>query len=133
MWKEFKQFALRGNVMDLAVGVIIGAAFGKIVASLVTDVITPVIGLLLGGINFSGLRVKIGGSESAPSYLTYGQFMQAMVDFVIIALVIFLMIRLMNRLQNPVPVTPTDKECPFCKSKISIQATRCPACTSQLG
>ena len=128
MLKEFRDFAMRGNVVDLAVGVIIGGAFGKIIGSLVNDVLMPLIGLLLGGINFSGLSATVGDAV-----ITYGAFIQAIVDFVIIAFVIFLIIRTMNRMQKPAPAAdPTTKECPHCFTTISIQAKRCPNCTSQL-
>jgi large conductance mechanosensitive channel len=131
MLKEFKDFAMRGNVMDLAVAVIIGGAFGKIIASLVNDVLMPLIGLILGGLNFSELAFTVGGAV-----IMYGAFIQAIVDFVIVALVIFMLVRTMNRLKKeepaPAPVEPTTKECPYCASTISIKATRCPNCTSQL-
>lgn len=103
MLKDFKTFIMRGNVMDLAVGVIIGAAFGKIVSSLVNDIIMPVIGLISGGVNLSGLKVRIGGTEAVPVNLTYGNFIQAAIDFLIIAAVIFIMVRAMNKFQKPVP------------------------------
>ncbi len=130
MWKEFKAFVMRGNVMDLAVAVIIGGAFGKIVASLVNDIIMPLIGLLLGGISFSSLSITVG--EAA---INYGLFIQAIVDFLIIALVIFLLIKGLNSLKKkpePVEAEPTTKECPYCFTAIPIKATRCPHCTSQL-
>lgn len=131
MLKEFKEFALRGNVIDLAIGVIIGGAFGKIVASLVGDILMPLIGLIIGGINFSGLAFTVGDAT-----IKYGAFLQAVVDFLIIAFVIFLMIRSINRLQKPAPAAapaePTTRECPYCFTTISIKATRCPNCTSQL-
>jgi large conductance mechanosensitive channel len=128
MLKEFRDFALRGNVIDLAVGVIIGGAFGKIVASLVNDVLFPLIGLLLGGVNFSELSFTV---EDA--VVKYGAFLQSIVDFLIIAFVIFLMIRAMNRLQKPaLAAEPTTKECPHCFTTIPIKAHRCPHCTSQL-
>jgi large conductance mechanosensitive channel len=126
MLKEFRDFVMRGNVMELAVGVIIGGAFGKIVASLVNDVLFPLIGLVLGGINFSELSAKVGEAE-----VKYGAFIQSIVDFVIIAFVIFLIIRAMNKLQKPAPAAePTTKECPHCFTTISIKAHRCPNCTS---
>lgn len=129
MLKEFKDFALRGNVMDLAIAVIIGGAFGKIIASLVTDVLMPLIGLLLGGISFANLSVPVGDD----AVVAYGLFIQAVVDFVIVAFVIFLLIQTMNRLKKPAPAAdPTTKECPYCFSTISIKAKRCPNCTSQL-
>ena len=128
MLKEFRDFAMRGNVVDLAVGVIIGGAFGKIVASLVTDILFPLIGLVLGGVNFSELAFTV---EDA--VVKYGAFIQSIIDFVIIAFVIFLIIRAMNRMQKPAPAAePTTKECPHCFSTISIKAKRCPNCTSQL-
>lgn len=128
MLKEFKDFALRGNVMDLAIAVIIGGAFGKIIASLVNDVLMPLIGLLLGGISFANLSVTVGEAVVA-----YGLFIQAIVDFVIVAFVIFLLVRAMNRMKKPEPAAePTTRECPYCFSAISIKAKRCPHCTSQL-
>lgn len=128
MLKEFKDFALRGNVMDLAIAVIIGGAFGKIIASLVNDVLMPLIGLLLGGISFANLSVSVGDAVVA-----YGLFIQAIVDFVIVAFVIFLLVRAMNRMKKPAPTAePTTKECPHCFTTISIKAKRCPNCTSQL-
>lgn len=128
MLKEFKDFALRGNVMDLAIAVIIGGAFGKIIASLVNDVLMPLIGLLLGGISFASLSVSVGDAVVA-----YGLFIQAIVDFVIVAFVIFQLVRAMNRMKKPAPAAdPTTKECPYCFSTISIKAKRCPNCTSQL-
>lgn len=98
---------MRGNVMDLAVGVIIGAAFGKIVSSLVTDIITPFISLITGGVDFTGLSVKIAGTEAKPVMLTYGKFIQATIDFIIISLVIFLMIKVISKMQKPTPSAPT--------------------------
>lgn len=130
MWKEFKAFVMRGNVMDLAVAVIIGGAFGKIVASLVNDIIMPLIGLLLGGVSFSSLSITVG--EAA---INYGLFIQAIVDFLIVALVIFLLVKGLNSLKKkpePVAAEPTTKECPHCFTTIPIKATRCPHCTSQL-
>ncbi len=144
MWKEFKAFILRGNVMDLAVAVIIGGAFGKIISSLVNDIIMPPIGLLLKGVNFSDLFISLNGqvyatladaqAAGAP-VLTYGNFIKNVVDFLIIALVIFLMIKGMNNMKKkpePVAAEPTTKECPFCFTTIPIKATRCPHCTSEL-
>ena len=128
MLKEFRDFAMRGNVIDLAVGVIIGGAFGKIVASLVTDVLFPLIGLLLVGINLAEKAVTVGSAV-----VKWGTFAQTIIDFTIIAFVIFLIVRTMNRLQKPAPAAePTTKECPYCFSTISIKARRCPNCTSQL-
>ena len=127
MLKEFKEFAIRGNVMDLAVAVIIGSAFGKIVTSLVDHILTPLLGLVMGGIDFSGLNTQIGGAV-----IEWGLFIQAIIDFVIIAFVIFLLVRAMNRLKKEEPVTPTTKECPHCFTTIPLKAARCPNCTSQL-
>jgi large conductance mechanosensitive channel len=126
--KEFKDFAMRGNVMDLAVGVIIGGAFGKIVTSLVNDVIMPVVGLFVGGIDFSGLHFAVGQAA-----INYGAFIQNIVDFLIIAIVIFLVVRSINRIRKPAPAAgPDSKDCPFCFTAIPIKATRCPNCTSDL-
>ena len=128
MLKEFRDFAMRGNVVDLAVGVIIGGAFGKIVASLVGDLIMPLVGSLLGGVDFTGLSANINGVD-----LNYGLFIQNIVDFLIIAFVIFLIVRAMNRTKKPTPAAePTTKQCPYCDTPISIKAKRCPNCTSQL-
>ena len=142
MLKEFRDFIARGNVVDLAVGVIIGGAFGKIVSSLVTDVIMPPIGLLLNGMDFSNLFVSLNGhayatladaqKAGAPT-LNYGNFFNNTIDFLIVALVIFLIIRGINRLQKPAPaLAATTKECPYCFSVIPLKATRCPQCTSEL-
>jgi large conductance mechanosensitive channel len=128
--KEFKEFIMRGNVMDLAVGVIIGGAFGKIIASLVNDILMPLIGLLIGGINFSALAFTVGNAQ-----VTYGNFINNVIDFLIIALVIFLMVKGVNSLTKkpaPAPADPTTKECPHCFTVIPIKATRCPHCTSEL-
>ena len=132
MFKDFKSFIMRGNVMDLAVGVIIGGAFSKIVTSFVNDLITPFISALIGGISFSGLKTKIGGTEAAPIYLTYGQFLQAVIDFLLIAVVIFVMVKAINSLHEKKPVEVTTKDCQYCFSHIPKAATRCPNCTSQL-
>jgi large conductance mechanosensitive channel len=128
MLKEFKDFAMRGNVMDLAIAVIIGGAFGKIIASLVNDILMPLIGLLLGGVNFSELSAQVGDVV-----VTYGLFIQAVVDFLIIAFVIFLLVRTINSMKKqPAPADPTTKECLYCFTTVPIKATRCPHCTSQL-
>ncbi len=132
MLKEFKEFALRGNVVDLAVGVIIGGAFGKIVSSLVGDVIMPLVGLLTGGVNLSGLAFTVGEAT-----VRYGNFLQSVVDFLIIAFSVFLFVRAFNRLRAKptvpaTPIEPTTRECPYCFSTIPIKATRCPHCTSAL-
>ena len=131
MLKEFRDFAMRGNVMDLAIAVIIGGAFGKIIASLVKDVLMPLIGLLLGGLSFAELQYQYNDAVIA-----YGLFIQSIVDFIIIAFVIFMLVRSINNMKKkepaPAPAEPTTKECPHCFTTISIKATRCPNCTSQL-
>jgi large conductance mechanosensitive channel len=132
--KEFKEFMMRGNVMDLAIAVIIGGAFGKIVTSLVSDIVMPLIGLIIGGIDFTGLAFSLGRAK-----VTYGNFINNVIDFVIIALVIFLIIKTVDSLKKKVmPATPAPaaepitKDCPHCFTTISIKATRCPNCTSEL-
>ena len=142
MIKEFKDFIMRGNVIDLAIGVIIGGAFGKIVSSLVTDLLMPPIGMLLGKVDFSNLYLNLSGGsfasladaqQAGAATLNYGLFINNAINFVIVALVIFLIMKQVNRLQKPAPAsTPTTKECPFCLSAIPIKAIRCPHCTSQL-
>jgi large conductance mechanosensitive channel len=128
MLKEFREFAMRGNVLDLAVAVIIGGAFGKIITSLVNDVLMPLIGLVLGGVNFSELSFTVG-----EAMIMWGAFVQSIVDFIIVAFVIFMLIRTMNRFKKPEPApAPTTKECPHCFTAIPLKATRCPNCTSQL-
>jgi large conductance mechanosensitive channel len=128
MLKEFRQFIERGNVLDLAVAVIIGGAFAKIISSLVTDILTPLIGLIIGGINISGLSFTINDAV-----ITWGAFVQSIFDFLVIAFVIFLIVRTANKMKKaPAPADPTTKECNFCYSTISIKATRCPNCTSEL-
>lgn len=128
MLKEFREFVMRGNVLDMAVGVIIGGAFGKIVASLVNDILMPLVGLLMGGINFSELSVTVGSAT-----IMWGLFLQTVVDFLIIAFVIFLIVKAANNMKKaPAPADPTTKECPHCFTIISIKASRCPNCTSEL-
>jgi large conductance mechanosensitive channel len=128
MLKEFREFAVRGNVIDLAVAVIIGGAFGKIVTSLVDDIIMPLVGLLIGGIDFKSLAFQVGSAK-----VTYGSFIQNVVDFIIVAFVIFLMVRAINSTKKPAPAAaPTTKECPHCFTTIPLKATRCPNCTSEL-
>jgi large conductance mechanosensitive channel len=145
MFKEFRAFVMRGNVLDLAVGVIIGAAFGKIVTSLVNDILMPPIGFLLGGIDFSNFFISMNGqafgsladaqAAGAPT-LNYGLFINNILDFLIVALAIFLLIRQVNRFQAKAPVAPTaavvTQDCPYCQSVISIKAVRCPYCTSHI-
>jgi large conductance mechanosensitive channel len=123
MLKEFREFAMRGNVVDLAVGVIIGGAFGKIVTSLVDDILMPAIGFFTGGIDLSERTIGV---------VKWGAFVQNIIDFLIIAFVIFLIVRAMNRLKRDEPTTPTTKECPHCFTTIPLKATRCPHCTSEL-
>jgi len=131
MLKEFKAFIMRGNVLDLAVAVILAAAFGKIITSLVNDVIMPVVGLVLGGINFDNLTTTIG-----TVVINWGAFLQATVDFIIVAFIVFLIVKAANNMKKApapaAPAEPTTKECPHCFSTISIKATRCPQCTSEL-
>jgi large conductance mechanosensitive channel len=142
MLKEFKAFAMRGNVLDMAVGIIIGAAFGRIITSLVGDVIMPPIGLLLGKVDFSSLFLNISGTSyptlaaakaAGAATINYGSFLNTVIDFLIVAFVIFLIVRQVNRWSKPAPTAaPTTKECPYCVSSIPIKATRCPNCTSEL-
>lgn len=139
---EFKEFAMRGNVVDMAVGIIIGAAFGKIVTSLVNDVILPPIGLLLGGVDFTNLYITLKGGEfpsltaaqaAGAVTINYGLFINSIINFLIVALAIFVVIKQMNRMKKPAPAAaPSTKECPYCFSSIPIKATRCPNCTSEL-
>jgi large conductance mechanosensitive channel len=142
MFKEFKEFAMRGNVVDMAVGIIIGAAFGKIVSSLVDDVIMPPIGLVLRGVNFSDLYLNLSGKpfetleqavRAGAPVVRYGLFLNNIINFLIVAFALFLVIRQMNRLRGPAPVTaPTTKDCPQCATAIPIAARRCPNCTSDV-
>jgi large conductance mechanosensitive channel len=129
MLKEFRDFVMRGNVLDLAIAVILGAAFGAIITSLVNDILMPLIGILMGGVDFSSLTYTVGNAVVA-----YGKFIQAVINFLIIAFVLFLIIRSFNRFKKkePAPAVPTTKECPHCFTAIPMKATRCPNCTSQL-
>ncbi|MBV6396766.1 MAG: Large-conductance mechanosensitive channel [Anaerolineales bacterium] len=130
MLKEFKDFIMRGNVLDLAVAVVIGAAFGKIIASLVGDVIMPLIGIVMGGVDFTSLQIEVG-----TAVIKYGSFIQTVVDFLIIAFVIFLIVKAANsrkKAEPAAPAAPTTKECPYCFTTIHLDATRCPNCTSEL-
>lgn len=144
MFKEFKAFVLRGNVLDMAVGVIIGASFGKIVTSLVEDILMPPIGLLLGYVDFSSLFISLTGvpfdsiaaakAAGAPT-LNYGLFLNAVLNFFIVALAVYFMVRAVNKLQPPKPVTmvePKTKQCPFCATAIPEPAKKCPHCTADL-
>ena len=150
MVKEFKEFAMRGNVVDMAVGIIIGGAFGTIVKSMVSDVLMPPIGLLLGGVDFSNLFIVLKeGAENGAPYaaltdaqgagavtINYGIFINAVISFLIVAFAVFLLIKGINNLkrkeEEAPPAEPITKECPFCMSSIAIKATRCPNCTSKL-
>lgn len=143
MLKEFKEFAMRGNVLDMAVGIIIGAAFGKIISSFVNDVLMPPIGLLLGKVDFSNLFINLSGTDyqsvaqakdAGAATLNIGLFLNTVIDFVIVAFAIFLLIRQVNRFmkKKEIPAEPTTKECPHCFSTIPIKATRCAYCTSEL-
>ena len=142
MLKEFKEFAMKGNVLDMAIGIIIGAAFGKIITSLVADVIMPPIGLILGKVDFSSLFFSLSGTHydslaaakaAAAPTINYGLFLNNVIDFLIVAFVIFMVIRQVNRWKKPVPVAvPVTKECPYCFTAIPIKAVRCPNCTSEL-
>ena len=146
MFKEFREFIMRGNVLDLAVAVIIGGAFGKIITSLVNDILMPPIGLLLGNVDFTNLFMNLSSGmfnsldearKAGAPVVAYGVFLNAVIDFLIVALVIFMVVRAANRLQRlrerPAPAAPTTKECPHCLSTIPIKATRCAHCTSALG
>ncbi|MDZ7331301.1 MAG: large-conductance mechanosensitive channel protein MscL [candidate division KSB1 bacterium] len=132
MFKEFKEFAMRGNVVDMAVGIIIGAAFGKIVSSFVNDVLMPPIGMLLGGVDFSELMITLKEGVA----IKYGVFINTVLDFIIVAFAIFLVVKGMNKLKRkevpPPPAAPTTKECPECLSIIPIKAVRCAHCGIQL-
>jgi large conductance mechanosensitive channel len=149
MLDEFKKFAMRGNVVDMAVGIIIGGAFGTIVKSLVADVIMPPVGLLLGGVDFSDLFITLKEGANAGPYATlaiaqeagavtisYGVFINAVISFLIVAFAVFLLIRGINNMQakeEEPAADPTEKDCPHCLTSIAIKATRCPNCTSELG
>ena len=131
-FEEFKKFISRGNVMDMAVGIIIGGAFTVIVNSLVNDIVMPIISLLTGGMDFSALCIKLGEGEEAAA-ISYGSFISAIINFLLIAFVLFTIIKAMNKLKKEEPTPePTEKERPYCKSMISIKATKCPHCTSNL-
>jgi len=142
MLKEFKEFAIKGNVLDMAVGIIIGAAFGKIISSFVADVLMPPIGLLLGNVDFANLYINMSGKayeslseakKAGAATLNYGVFLNTVLDFIIVAFAIFLLVKQVNRMRAPAPAgAPTTKDCPFCVSSIPIKATRCPNCTSQV-
>jgi large conductance mechanosensitive channel len=143
MLKEFKEFAMKGNVLDMAIGVIIGAAFGKIVTSFVSDVLMPPLGLLLGRVDFSSLFINLSGTayasladakKAGAATLNYGLFLNTIIDFVIVAFVIFLLVKQVNRMRAPAPAAPAPptKACPLCTSAIPVAAKRCPQCTADL-
>jgi len=130
MFKEFKEFAMRGSVLDMAIGIIIGGAFGTIVSSLVADILMPPIGMLLGRVDFSSLAIHLSDTVA----IGYGKFINSVISFLIIAFSLFLVIRGMNRMKKAeaAPAEPTTKECPFCATAVPIKAVRCPHCTSEL-
>lgn len=142
MLKEFKEFVMRGNVLDMAIGIVIGAAFGKIVSSFVTDILMPPVGLLVGKVDFSGLFVDLSGNNhpsltaakaAGAATINYGVFLNTVLDFLIVAFAIFLLIRQINRMKREpeaAPVAPSTKACPHCLSSIHLDATRCAYCTS---
>jgi len=142
MIKEFKEFVIKGNVLDMAVGIIIGAAFGKVVSSFVTDVLMPPIGLLLGKVDFSNLFISLSGQsfesladakKAGAATLNYGLFLNTTIDFLIVGFAIFIVVKQVNRLKREAPAAaPTTRACPFCVTDIPLKATRCPHCTSAL-
>ncbi len=142
MLKEFKEFAMKGNVVDMAVGIIIGAAFGKIISSMVSDILMPPIGVLLGKVDFSNLFFDLSGQAHASvaaakaagaATINYGLFINTVIDFVIVAFVIFMIVKQMNRLKKEAPpAAPNTKDCAYCLSAIPLKATRCPHCTSEI-
>ncbi len=142
MIKEFKEFVIKGNVLDMAVGIIIGAAFGKVVSSFVTDVLMPPIGLLLGKVDFSNLFISLSGQsfesladakKAGAATLNYGLFLNTAIDFLIVGFAIFIVVKQVNRLKREAPAAaPTTRACPFCLTDIPIKASRCPHCTSAL-
>jgi len=144
MFKEFKEFVMRGNVMDMAIGIVLGGAFGKIVSSFVKDVLMPPLGMLMGNVDFTGLFVDLSGKgyatlaeaqKAGAATINYGLFINTIIDFVIIAFAIFIVVRQINRLkreEEAPAAAPTTKTCPYCFSEVPIKATRCPHCTSEL-
>lgn len=144
MFKEFREFAMRGNVVDLAIGIIIGGAFGKIVSSFVSDVLMPPVGLLIGKVDFSNLFIVLSSRSYATlqeakaagaATINYGIFLSTILDFILVAFAVFLLIKQINRMKREAPAAPpppSTKECPFCFSAISLKATRCPQCTAEL-
>jgi len=143
MLKEFREFALRGSVLDMAIGIIIGAAFGKLVTLFVSEVLMPPVGLIIGKVDFSNLYINLSGREyetlaaakaAGAATINYGLFLNGVIDFIIVAFVVFLMVRYINRLKRPepAPIPPETKECRFCLSAIPVKAVRCPHCTSEI-
>lgn len=144
MWKEFKEFAIKGNAVDLAIGVVIGAAFGAVVTSLVKDIIMPPIGLLTGGLDFSNKFLLLKAAPGGGTFATpieaakagavtwnYGSFITYVISFLIIAFCIFLVVKAMNQMKRPATTEPTSKDCPACAMTIPVKATRCPHCTTE--
>lgn len=142
MFKEFKEFAMKGNVLDMAVGIIIGAAFGKIISSFVSDILMPPLGLLLGKVNFTNLFFTLSGAsfqtldeakKAGAVTMNYGIFINTCIDFLLVAFAVFLLVKQVNRMRKPAPApAATTKDCPFCASAIPLKATRCPLCTSEI-
>ena len=144
MLKEFREFAMRGNVLDMAIGIILGGAFGKIITSLVNDVLMPPIGLLVGRVDFSSLFINLSGAsyrtlaeaqKAGAATIRYGLFLNTVLDFLIVAFVIFLLVRQVNRLKRQPesgPIPPATRDCPYCLSPVAVKATRCAHCTSEL-
>lgn len=142
MWKEFKEFAMRGNMLDLAIGIVIGAAFGAVVNSLVKDIIMPPIGKLLGNVNFSDLFINLtstpypslkAAQDAGAATINYGVFFNTVINFVVVAFALFLIIKAINAMRRPsAPPAPNTKKCPYCLTEVPLAATRCPACTSEL-
>lgn len=141
MIKDFKEFIMRGNVLDMAVGIIIGIAFGTIISSIVNDIIMPPIGLVLGNVDFSSLFVNLSGGDYASlaeakkagaAVIAYGAFINTIINFLLVAIVMFILIRVFNRFRKKQETAPTTKDCPFCFTGIPLKATRCPNCTSEL-
>lgn len=129
MFKEFKEFAMRGSVVDMAVGIVIGLAFAAVVSSLVADVLMPPIGLLIGNVDFSSLVIRLSDSVT----VNYGKFLNAVISFLIVAFALFLIVKAMNKLKKPeAPAAPTTKDCPFCATAVPLKAVRCPHCTSEI-
>lgn len=141
MIREFKEFAMRGSMLDLAIGIVLGAAFGRIITSVVNDILMPPIGLMLGGLDFASLFIALKGgpypsvaaakAAGAPT-INYGMFLNTVVDFALVAAVLFLVVKQVNRMRRQPDVTPTTKPCPFCLSTVPLKAVRCPYCTSDL-